>query len=270
MTVFFLLLLLQKKATKIAMKTAGKRILGYCRVSTREQAEDGRASLPAQEQVIRGVALIAGIDTVEIFTDPGVMGGTALADRPAGSCLCKALMPGDIVVASKMDRIFRSASDALATVERWKAQGVDLILVDCGTEPVSTNGNSKLFFGILASVAEFEKSRIAERMHMGRAGKKAAGGHIGGLPPYGFRKVGHGRAAMLEPDPAEQRLIAQIHSMRRAGMTLNGISAELEARGMLMRSGKPFSPYQLHRIIHASTERTALLTKDDAPHENKQ
>ena len=102
------------------------KIIGYCRVSTTEQASDGRTSLAAQENAIRGAAMIYGVEpaAVEIFADPAISGATPL-DRPAGARLCASLQPGVCVVASKLDRIFRSASDALATVERWKARGVD-------------------------------------------------------------------------------------------------------------------------------------------------
>jgi DNA invertase Pin-like site-specific DNA recombinase len=138
-----------------------KKTLGYVRVSTTEQASDDRSSLVTQEQAIRGVAMIHGVEVTEIYSDAGVSGSIPLAHRPAGGRLTAALEQGSVVVASKLDRVFRSASDALSTVEAWKQRGVDLILVDCGTDPVSSNGNSKLFFSILASVAEFERSRIA-------------------------------------------------------------------------------------------------------------
>lgn len=234
--------------------TPQTKILGYTRVSTTEQAEDNRTSLTTQETAIRGLAMIHGIADVTMFSDPGISGSIPLNERPAGSRLTAQLSPGTIVVASKLDRIFRSASDALTTVERWKAQGVDLILVDCGVEPVSANGNSKLFFSILASVAEFERGRIAERMQEGRKGKKARGGHIGGLAPYGFRKVGDGRAAMLEPDDAEQQVVARILAEREQGTSYREIIKRLTDEGVMARSGNPFTLPQLHSIIHS--ERT--------------
>jgi DNA invertase Pin-like site-specific DNA recombinase len=175
-----------------------------------------------------------------------------LNERPAGARLCAALEPGALVVGSKLDRIFRSASDALQTVDSWKKCGVDLILVDAGSEPVSSNGASKLFFSILASVAEFERGRIRERMLEGKAGKKARGGAIGGNAPYGFRKVGEGRAAMLEADEGEQRDIAFIRKLRADGLRYREVIALLNYRGMTLHSGKPWTNSQLHRVIHAA------------------
>ncbi len=228
------------------------KIIGYCRVSTAEQAADGRTSLASRENAVRGVALIHAIEHVEIYSDPGVSGAVPLNERPGGARLAAALEPGVLVVASKLDRVFRSASDALQTVDSWKRCGVDLVLVDLGAEPVSANGSSKLFFGILASVAEFEKSRIAERMNEGRAGKRARGGHIGGSVPYGYRKVGEGRGAMLEPDEAEQAIVASIKNLRASGCAYREMIELLTARGVMLRSGKPWTNSQLHRVLHAN------------------
>jgi putative DNA-invertase from lambdoid prophage Rac len=61
-------------------------------------------------------------------TDVGISGGIPLSDRPNGSKLVAKGGKGDLVIASNLDRLFRSASDALATVERWQRIGVDLIL----------------------------------------------------------------------------------------------------------------------------------------------
>jgi DNA invertase Pin-like site-specific DNA recombinase len=228
------------------------KIIGYIRVSTAEQAADGRTSLQAQESAIKGVAMIHGIEQVEVYADPGVSGAIPLNERPGGARLAAALEPGVLVIASKLDRVFRSASDALQTVDAWKQSGVHLVLVDLGVDPVSSNGASKMFFGILASVAEFERSRIAERMCEGRQGKRARGGHIGGAVPYGFRKIGEGRAALLQRDEAEQSTLAHIKNLRASRCTYQEMIELLTARGMYLRTGKPWTNSQLHRVLHAA------------------
>ena len=117
---------------------------------------------------------------------------------------------GDTVVCNKIDRLFRSAADALTTVKEWQESGIDLIVVAFGADPVTANGTSKLMMGILSMVAEFERDLIRERMDEGRTAKKAKGGHIGGSAPFGYRKLGEGRGAMLEPVEAEQYAIDRI------------------------------------------------------------
>ena len=41
-------------------------ILGYCRVQTQDQAADNRTSLDEQERIIRGVAMIRGVDKMDV------------------------------------------------------------------------------------------------------------------------------------------------------------------------------------------------------------
>lgn len=234
-------------------------ILSYCRVSTAEQAADGTTSLTEQDRKNKAIATLRGCDPYAVitFTDAGVSGSVPLAERPQGAELLGAARKGDTIVANKLDRLFRSASDALSTAEQLKRQGVDLILIDMGVEPVTTSGVSKMFFGMLALVAEFERERIAERMQDGRAAKRAKGGHTGGDAPYGFRKVGEGRDARLEPDVEEQDVIQLATNLRRsrecAGSLFKTAKA-LNTMGLTTRVGKPWKCEQVKRMIRNARE----------------
>jgi hypothetical protein len=66
-----------------------------------------------------------------------------LAKRPQGARLLAALRPGDVIVWSRMDRCFRSAFDALATIEGFKKRKISLWLLDLGGD-VSGNGISQM------------------------------------------------------------------------------------------------------------------------------
>jgi len=224
---------------------------GYSRVSDISQV-DG-CSLADQERVIRGCAMMRGDDDVVMFSDPDVSGySIPLAERPAGGRMMRGLKRGDIVIASKMDRIFRNASDALACAQKFRADGVGLILCDMGVDPVTGNGAAKMFFGMLAMFAEFERDRIAERTADGRRGKKAKGGHIGGSAPYGFRAIGSGRASMLAEYLPEQRNIQSMKVMRGHGMSYSAIALRLTQCGITNRLGKPFAKTQVLRILGRS------------------
>lgn len=212
---------------------------GYVRVSTAEQAGDDRTSLDTQRRKIGAVAELAGLPLAQVVEEPGTSGGVALAERPGGQALLAALKPGDTVIVAKLDRAFRNAADALAMAETWKRRGVDLIVADMGTDPVTQNGASRMFFGMLALVAEFERERIKERSAEGREAKRKAGGHIGGDVPFGYRKLGAGRAARLEPDPAQQAAIGTMRELRATGHSLRAIAAEVAARHQGVRVTAP-------------------------------
>jgi DNA invertase Pin-like site-specific DNA recombinase len=65
-------------------------------------------------------------------------------ERPVGRTPFAELQRGDIAIAAKLDRLFRSALDALKVVESLKGRGVKLHLLDLGRD-IAGHGISKLF-----------------------------------------------------------------------------------------------------------------------------
>jgi putative DNA-invertase from lambdoid prophage Rac len=227
-------------------------LLGYSRVSTLDQAADNRTSLEEQERIIRGVAMIRGVDKMDvtIYSDPGISGAVPLRFRPEGKKLLDDMKEGDIVVASKLDRMFRAASDALACAERMKELGVSLILVDMGADPVTGNGMAKCFFTMAAAFAELERNIIAERMSTGKAAKRLRGGHTGGEAAYGHRIIGRGRDARIEIDEEEQKVVELIVRLRKRGEAITRIRKRLIKDGIRTRTGKEFQHVQILRIVN--------------------
>jgi putative DNA-invertase from lambdoid prophage Rac len=213
------------------------KIFGYARVSTAQQAEAG-ASLAEQERQIRARAL--GGDNrgpwtlSELFVEQ-ISGSIPLAERPAGARLLAALRPGDHAVCAKLDRMFRDTVDALTTIREFRERGIHLWLLDFPGD-CSANGVAQLLLGVLASVAEFERQRIAERISEGKAQQRREGKHQGGARPFGFaiapRQPGdRGVAPNLTPIPAEQTAIALMKEMRADDHTLREIAEAMRARG---------------------------------------
>jgi putative DNA-invertase from lambdoid prophage Rac len=62
-----------------------------------------------------------------------------LADRTEGQRLLAALEPGDVIIAAKLDRAFRSASDALGTLEQLTVDKIALHMIDLGGD-ITGNG----------------------------------------------------------------------------------------------------------------------------------
>ena len=230
----------------------------YVRVSTSEQAEDGRSSLADQERRARGVSMMRGVkpEDVVLIADIGVSGSVPLADRAEGGRLYAGLESGDLVIAAKLDRLFRSAADALVTAEALQKRGVGIILADMGPDPVTENGISKLFFSMLAAFAEFERNRIAERMADGKRGKAARGGSTGGRAPYGWRIEGVGREAMLVEDEGEQATIRRAREIwGLAGGSLRRVGLTLAAEGRVSRGGRAFVAVQVQRMLGLTKDR---------------
>lgn len=200
---------------------------GYRRVSSQGQEEG--ASLEVQAERINAMAVLAGLDAPTLFTD--VCSGSVPLDRRAGGgAMIESLRPGDSIIVAKLDRCFRDAGDALTRADWFRDQGINLYLIDMGAEPVTQNGTSRMFFGMLALVAEFERTRIRERLAEGRTAKRAKGGFIGGPRPFGYDVEGTGRDAVLIERADEQEAIALMKQLRAQGESFRSIAVEVERR----------------------------------------
>jgi putative DNA-invertase from lambdoid prophage Rac len=201
-------------------------IYGYCRVSTLRQANEGE-SLDVQRRQIEGYAQMHGFTLAGVLVEEGVSGSVPVAERPAAGPMFAKLAKGDVVIAPKLDRLFRSALDALKVVEDLKKRGVALHLLDLGGD-ISGNGLSKLFLTIAAAFAEAERDRIRERIGQVKADQKARGRYLGGKVPFGCRR---GESGELVPHEAEQEAIREIVSLRAQGKALRTIAQVMAAKG---------------------------------------
>ena len=237
-------------------------LLLYQRVSSSEQAAEDKSSLEIQERVGRGYAMAKGFSKFDVacYCDPGVSATIPLRQRPAGKQMLDDAKPGDFIFASKLDRMFRSAADALNMSEILKEKGIKLVLFDIGSDPVAESALGQFFFTIVAAIAQLERTVIKERLLGGKKAKKAKGGHIGGKTPYGFRVVGSGREARLEMVEDEQRVIEAVRELMRDRpyLPVGFTTRSLTEQGLMSRSGKPFWPQQVSRIMeHVKQHATA-------------
>lgn len=211
-----------------AAQPAG-RVYGYARVSTVMQADEGE-SLDVQQRVIGGYAQMNGLTVTHTFAERGVSGSKPLADRPQGAALLDILQPGDIVITPKLDRMFRSALDALDVLGRLKSRGVSLHMIDLGGDTTG-NGVSKLVFTILSAVAEAERDRTRERIADVKRDQRQRGRFLGGTAPFGWQV---GRDGALVAVPEQQRAIRRMVKLRGRGLSLRAIQAKLAASGVVV------------------------------------
>jgi putative DNA-invertase from lambdoid prophage Rac len=199
--------------------TESKRAFGYIRVSSDRQAQEGD-SLEAQRRAVELICELEGFKLAGLFADPATSGSVPLGQRAEGKKLLEALQHGDVVIGVKLDRMFRDATDATGTLKAMKKRGVGLYLKDLGGDVTESNV-SALVFGLLSNVAEFERTRIAERISDVKADQRARGRFLGGAAPFGYMKVKRDGKQYVEP-------IASVHDVARRLRAL-GYSARLAA-----------------------------------------
>jgi putative DNA-invertase from lambdoid prophage Rac len=202
------------------------RVFGYARVSTAQQVDEGE-SLDVQQRTIAGYAMQHGMTVTKVYVERGVSGSKPLDERPEGGALMRELRLGDTVITPKLDRMFRSALDALGVLAKLKGAGIALHMIDLGGD-TTTNGVSKLVFTILSAVAEAERDRTRERITEVKRDQRERGRFLGGTAPFGYRK---GRDGALVPVPRQQAAIARMKKLRGEGASLRDISAALKADG---------------------------------------
>jgi DNA invertase Pin-like site-specific DNA recombinase len=216
----------RSRSPKAAAPLRGHFTYGYARVSTLEQADEGE-SLSVQQRQLTGYAQMNGLHIERTFIERGVSGAKPLAERPQGAALLATLKPGDVVITAKLDRMFRSALDALGVLGQLKENGVSLHMIDLGGDTTG-NGVSKLVFTILSAVAEAERDRIRERIGEAKRAQRERGEFLGGHAPYGFVRVGKNG---LEPIPEKEDFIRRMVRYRERGLTLRAIQERLDAEG---------------------------------------
>jgi DNA invertase Pin-like site-specific DNA recombinase len=140
-------------------------IFGYARVSTDTQ------NLASQTDAL--VAAGAG----RVFADR-ISG--SLRARPELDRMLDQLRPGDVVMVTRYDRLARSLKDLLdiAGIIAARGAGFRALAEDIDT----TTPAGRLVFHVFASIAQFERERIAERTREGLAAARARG-RVGGRPP---------------------------------------------------------------------------------------
>ncbi|WP_422935010.1 recombinase family protein [Sinomonas sp. P47F7] len=145
------------------------RLLGYTRVSTVSQ--DARLQLDA----LRGV----GVESRDVFSDV-TSGSRTAVQRPGMKRLLDYAEPGDTVVVWRIDRLGRSLSDVLNTVNLLRESGVKIRSVSDGIDPETSSG--RMMLGMLATLAEYERELIVERVNAGIAAAKQNGTRFGRPP----------------------------------------------------------------------------------------
>jgi site-specific DNA recombinase len=153
----------------------------YPRVSTEEQFKEGY-SIDAQLDKMRAFCFSQGWTIYQEYVEEGKSGKDL--DRPQMKKLLSELEQFDVVVVYKLDRISRSVSDINYLLETFEKNKVSFRSV---TEPYdTTTSQGKLLVNIFASLAQFEREQIAERVKFALDRKVEGGERAGSPAPFGY------------------------------------------------------------------------------------
>jgi site-specific DNA recombinase len=208
-----------------------ERVAVYIRWSTDEQSEG--TTLEVQRESCEHYLLAQGWKLREelIFVDEGFSGGTL--ERPGLNALRKAVRAGRVscVVVFKLDRLSRSVIDTVNMVlQEWEG----LCFVKSTREPVDTTTSAgKMFFYMLASYAEWERSVIKERTMSGKVKRAQQGKNPGFTAPYGYKRGDKPGAWLIDED--EAAVVGRVFEEYLAGKGIHAIAGGLYNAGIRPR-----------------------------------
>lgn len=147
------------------------KLIGYARVSTRQQSTDRQ----------RVDLLAAGVRRDDLYIDQGVSG--ARASRPQFDRALDALIEGDTLVITTLDRLGRSTQNMLAFADELRSRGAGLRVLNLGGGDVDTaTPMGSMLFTIMAALAQMEHEIKLERIRDSVIKRREAGKDLGGRP----------------------------------------------------------------------------------------
>jgi site-specific DNA recombinase len=211
-----------------------KRVVGYVRVSSVQQVNDGE-SLERQEEQIRDYCHRKELPEPEMIVDAGKSGFKD--SRPGFQKLvqlCRSKAVSTVVVYD-LSRLSRSVRATLNFIELDIApNGIDFVALKNDVDTSTAMG--KAFLTISAVFNQLYRDSIAEKTRAAFEHKRSKGEKTGGTVPYGHDVTGDGQ---LVTNHIEANVVDQILTMRGAGMTYRSIAARLTEKLIPTKTGKP-------------------------------
>lgn len=251
------------------------KLIGYVRVSTDMQAEEG-VSLEAQEVDIRRYCELykARYQLLDVVRDEGWSGSTL--QRPGIQAVLQRIQEGqaDGVIVSKLDRLSRSVLDLVSITE----QEVSILSVNEQIDTSTPTG--RLIFHMLGAMAQWERETIAERVRRALLHLRERGVRLGEVP-YGLTltsdRDAEGRliAVKNEDEQAVIRLILALRQDPTRRLSYRKIAEYLNQKEIPTKKGNRWFAHSVWTIamridpalVGTRASRKASLPELEAPYD---
>jgi putative DNA-invertase from lambdoid prophage Rac len=151
-----------------------QKVAIYCRVSTTDQSCD------RQERDLLEYARMAGYEVVGVWKETASGAKQNRSQRHQVMNLAQSRFIQAILV-TEMTRWGRSTLDLIQTLQELHSWGVSLI-AQTGIQFDLTTPQGRLIANLMATLAEFERDLVRERVRSGLASAKARGQKLGRQP----------------------------------------------------------------------------------------
>ena len=235
-----------------------QRLVGYCRVSTDNQKEEG--TIEIQENALKEFADRNKYKLLKVFKDEGVSGG--LEDRPGLADMFRFLESKPRtkgILIYKLDRLARDLYIQEHLIKKLELlQKVILSVKEPNLD--SRDPMRKAFRQFMGIVAELEKAFITMRLSSGRLNKARKGGYSGGRIALGYKA--ENKDLVLDNDHLET--IRKIYTLRRQEGGLREIARFLNNRNIPTARGGRWYGATIRYILRNKLYKGKLVYKNIA------
>lgn len=233
--------------TDLATFMVMERAVHYARVSGDDRKNDGRNLEEGQLQLCREHSARKNYRVVAEFSEDDRGASGYEIDLPKLNQIREMGRAGefDILIVRELDRLSRNLAKQLIIEEELRRYGVRVEYVLAEYDDTAEGRFQK---HIRATVAEYEREKIKERMVRGRRLSVKSGNVIvSGRPPYGYRLTQRNGKATLEVVTDEARIIRLIFEWYVIG---DETKVRLSIRGITKKltSMKIPTPYDNQRM----------------------
>ncbi|NNV53875.1 recombinase family protein [Limnovirga soli] len=223
-----------------------KRAVLYCRVSTKEQVEEGN-SLASQEKNCREYAIKNGFEVIATFIEQGESAKTANRTELQKLLTFCAVRKNNIhaVIAYKIDRISRNTDDYSQIRILLKRYGVE---IKSTSEFFENTPAGRFMENIIANVAQFDNDVRTERSVGGMKDAMREGRYVW-QAPIGYSNVRiHGKATITQNTLAP--VIRQcFEEIAKNTNTAEDVRAMMIKKGLIQANGKPLTKSPFYRML---------------------
>lgn len=223
-----------------------KKAVIYCRVSTKEQVEEGN-SLPTQEKICRDYALKNGYEIAEVFIEQGESAKTAHRTELQRLLNYCALKKHEVkaVIAYKLDRISRNTDDYSQIRLLLKRYGVE---IKSTSEYFENTPAGRFMENIIANVAQFDNDVRTERC-VGGLREAVREGRYVWTATLGYNNSKITGKSNIVPNEMAPLVRKAFELLSKELYSVDEVHRQVTNEGLRTRSGKRVTKSHFHRLL---------------------